>query len=270
MPSLHCFGTTQYLADFFETPVESGQPASAVHNTTNGSRHVTTTQPTLTRQNPTCYKSPLTRLNQAIVGPSFGLFAPVPVLESQTFHVARLESLKDLHSTNPDRCLSVHWSTQMTAVYIRISLQTASCQKPEESLRSSGQKDRHTYLWVFPTSRRTSEQTGDPLPFHYRDLIQIILCIFRSYSLRIACPRSPRACIPPVLTGILWLQIRAENSLYSPLAPDRTIYTDVQGFLRSSEQRSQHVPPSHLSSCTDSKHSGSILPCLFATRFCQQ
>ena len=79
--------------------------------------------------------------------------------------------------------------------------------------RTSGLSQHHAEL----RSRR------EALPFRYRYLIQIILCIFRRYTLQIACPRSPRACIPPVLTEILWLQIRADNSFQSPSAQDRTL-----------------------------------------------
>ena len=74
----------------------------------------------------------------------------------------------------------------------------------------------------------------------HRDLILAILCILRSYTPQIACPRSPRACIPTVHTGILWLQFRTENSFQSPCTPCSTYLSFLSQWfpLRPSPQRS--------------------------------
>ena len=75
------------------------------------------------------------------------------------------QAFTSLHSTSLGWYTSVLEPTQTTAVFTRTLLQTAQCQKPADSLRSSGQKDRLPYIKAFPTSCRTSEQTGDLVPF---------------------------------------------------------------------------------------------------------
>ena len=87
------------------------------------------------------------------------------ILKGRTFQVPRLRSPEGLHSTNPDRCLSVHWSNQMTTVFNCTLLQIAERQKPKRSLRSSGQRIVTRTSRPSLTSCRTSELTGRLLPF---------------------------------------------------------------------------------------------------------
>ena len=174
-----------------ETPVQTGRPAGAVDNTTtrsqrhNHSNNIGSTRPCLI-------------LDSASSQPSI-------VVKGRTFQVARLGSPEGLHSINPDKCLSVHWSDDRGLP--PFPLQTA-CQKEARGipLRSSGQKDRDTGLPQHHAELRIRRET---LFLHWWDLILIILCIWRICTPHIVCPRSLRACISPVLTGMLRFLIRS-------------------------------------------------------------
>ena len=89
----------------------------------------------------------------------------------------------------------------------------------------------------------------------------------RSDTLQIACPRSPRACIPPALAGILWLRIRSRRQLSIAFCSRSLNYTDSQGFLRSSVQGSSNVPPSLLCHRAETR---SAWEAFFPARSCQR
>ena len=133
-------------------------------------------------------------------------------------------------------------------------------------LRSSGQKDRDRFLRASTTSRRTSDQTGDPLPFRHWDLILIILCTLRICTPQIVCPRSHRACISPVLTGMLRFQIQSRQQLSIAFCPRSLNHTFS---ILCARIFTRPTKPS-LSSCRNLKRMRSVLPSLFTTRFCQQ
>ena len=106
-----------------------------VQSTTHRTDHkITTNQPTLPIQDPTCYNPS----HKTYSGPRESLHSapsqPSSVLKSRFFQVACLRSPEDLHSTNPDRCLSEPVTTDPD----HFRFQTAQCLKPEESFRSSG------------------------------------------------------------------------------------------------------------------------------------
>ena len=96
--------------------------------------------------------------------------------------------------------------------------------KPEESFRSLWLRGPSPVPQGFHNITELRKQTGDPLPLRHWHLILIILCISRSFSLQIVCPRSPRVCSSPVLTGTLrGSRNEADDSFQSHFAPDLLI-----------------------------------------------
>ena len=84
---------------------------------------------------------------------------------------------------------------------------------------------------------------------------------------QIVCPRSPLACISPILTNaLLGSRNEADDSFRSHFAPDLSI-TEAQGLLRSFVQRSSHVPPSLHCHRAETRSAWEVVFPLFSTDY---
>ena len=136
-----------------------------------------------------------------------------------------------------------------------------------------GQKDRHTYLQAFPTSCRTSEQTGDSLFLFITGISFRSPCASWEVTLsRLPVPDLPGPALPESSLVYFGSRSEADDSFQSHFAPDRSTHRgpmDCSDPLIKDRHVYHQTKPS-LSSCRNSKRMGSVLPSLFATRFCRQ
>ena len=73
-------------------------------------------------------------------------------------------------------------------------------------------KGRHTYLRAFPDIMRSFGADGKPFSFSLPRSSSDYPVYLEKLHSQDCLSSSPRACIPPSLTGIHWFQIRADNS----------------------------------------------------------
>ena len=130
-------------------------------------------------------------------------------LKGQNSQVAHVSSVLK-HFIPSDTCSSAPVATN-DCRFQSLFLQTAQCLKPEESLRSSGQKGRHANLQAFPDIVRKHGADGKPsffpLPRSHSDHL---VYLEKSHLPDCQCLRSTRAFIPQALSGTLQFLIRSQ------------------------------------------------------------